>query len=169
MLFVNIIQCHTDKNVESVVFQCCYNSPMRISSTLSKETSQQYQAFISVLAHQQRENYTKPTENSVPRLESITTCTLRWRDKIEFNPTLSQASQNQENSLATLHNPTIARVCTDCRMKLAPKAQKRRNRVCVQQSSLRGLCENRLWLRFHKHATIITLCVDYVGQTYASS
>jgi len=59
MLFVNIIQCHSDKsakNVESIVLQCSYNSPTRISSTLSKETSQSYQAFISVLAHQQREN-----------------------------------------------------------------------------------------------------------------
>ena len=37
------------------------------------------------------------------------------------------------NSVATLHDPTIARVCTGRRMKLVPKAQKRRNRVCVQQ------------------------------------
>ena len=78
-----------------------------------------------------KRKYTTPTENSVPGLESITICTLRWRDKVEFHPTLSQASQNQENSLPTLDNATIARVCTDRRMKLAPKAQKRRNRIAI--------------------------------------
>jgi len=45
MLFVNIIQRHSDKNVESVVLQCCDNSPTRISSTLSKKNSQAIPGF----------------------------------------------------------------------------------------------------------------------------
>jgi len=89
-----------------------------------------------------KKNYTTPTENSVPGLESITTCTLQWRDKVEFNPTLFQASQNQENSLVTLHNPTIAGVCTDRHMKLVPKAQKCRNCITFAYvcSSLKCCC-----------------------------
>jgi len=50
--------------------------------------------------------------------------------------------------------------------QLADRCVKLRRQVLLTSLQSRG--ENRLWLRFRKHTTIFTFCIERVGETYAS-
>jgi len=50
--------------------------------------------------------------------------------------------------------------------QLADRCVKLRRYVLLTSLQSRG--ENRLWLRFRKHTTIFTFCVERVRETYAS-
>jgi len=61
-------------------------------------------------------------------------------------------------STHTLENTALDQLINRC-VKL-------RRQVFLNCSASRG--NNRLWLRFRKYITVFTLCVDWVGHTYAS-